>query len=240
MRIEKWSFTAYEDACGRRNRKFRGEPARIRSAEVATCPTKPLLLLRLHPSPQEAAVPVAAPAASEQTDFNIGEEFGTAKKNLPPAKILLICIAVIAVVAAVWIFSQRPRTLATGSIDDVVTAEIPNQNSTMIAINLSLKNGGKDRFQIHELKVDLDTGGNHYSDDAVPAVDYGRYFQALPALGAHALAPIKLQDSIPPGGEARGTIVVSFPVMPDAVEKRTSLKVSILSYNDPAPLVLTK
>jgi hypothetical protein len=194
--------------------------------------------------PSSAATPAPAPAAAGaaqgQTDFDIAEEFGTAKKNLPPVKILLICIGVLAVVAAIWMFVQRPRTSASGSIDDVVTAEIPNQNSVLVAINVSLLNGGNQRFQIHELKAELETADNKYSDDAVPASDYARYFQALPALGAKAKQPLKLQDTIAPGSQAEGTIVVSFPVSADAVAKRKSLKVSVLSYNDPVPLVLTK
>jgi hypothetical protein len=42
--------------------------------------------------------------------FEIGEEFGTAKKNLPPARIVLIGVAVVIVAWAILAFMQRPST----------------------------------------------------------------------------------------------------------------------------------
>jgi len=53
--------------------------------------------------PPVNATPVSQPAeqtatAPTGTSFNIGEEFGTAKRNLPPAKIVAIAIGVVAVV----------------------------------------------------------------------------------------------------------------------------------------------
>src|ERR1700675_3042852 len=95
------------------------------------------------PSPRPAPLSPSGSAASESgTPFHIGEEFGNAKKNLPPVKIVLIGVAVIAVIAIIPSYVQWPRSAATGSIDDVVSVEIADQNSTMVAINVSFQNNG--------------------------------------------------------------------------------------------------
>jgi hypothetical protein len=90
------------------------------------------------PSPPPTP-PSASASATPQpgTQFHIGEEFGTAKKNLPPVKIVVIGVAVVAVVAIVAALLQRPHSATTGSIDDVVSVEVPDQNMVMVAINVS-------------------------------------------------------------------------------------------------------
>jgi len=96
------------------------------------------------PSPSEPPIP-----------FHIGEEFGTAKKNLPSIKIVLICVAVIAAIAAIFAFVQRPQSATTGSMDNVASVEVPNQNMVMVAINVTVKNNGEKPYWIHTIKADL-------------------------------------------------------------------------------------
>src|SRR6201997_1784561 len=86
------------------------------------------------PRPQPATIP-AAPAG---LTINIGEEYGTAKKNLPPAKIVLICVAAVAVVIVIASFVKRAKPQANGSLDNVVAVEIPGQGSTMVALTFTL------------------------------------------------------------------------------------------------------
>jgi hypothetical protein len=193
------------------------------------------------PSPPPAP-PSALPSAPSEpgTPFHIGEEFGTAKKNLPPVKILLIAVAGIAVIALIASLVQRPHSATTGSIDDVVSVEIPDQNSIMVAINVSFQNNGTKPYWIHTIKADLDTNSGSFTDDAASPADFDRYFQAFPALKQHALAPLEREARINPGGRTTGTIIVAFPVTPDAFASRKSLKVTIQPYDQPVPLVLTK
>jgi len=194
--------------------------------------------------PEDTPSPPPAPSPATPTQpaipFNIGEEFGTAKRNLPPVKILLIGAAIIAVIAGIIAFVQRPQSAATGSIDDVVSVEVPNQNLTMVAINVSLQNNGKKPYLIRTIKADLDSGSGTFSNDAASPVDFDRYFQAFPTLKQHALNPLEREAQIEPGGQAQGTIIVGFPVTPDAFINRKSLKVEIQPYYQPVPLVLTK
>jgi hypothetical protein len=170
----------------------------------------------------------------------MGEEFGTARKNLPPIKIVLVGIVAIVVVALIVAVVQRPHSAATGSIDDVTAVEIPNQGSVMVAVTVSIHNGGTKPFWIHNIDAELDTGSEQFRDDAAAAVDVERYFQAFPALKQHALAPLKRDAMLEPGGQTSGTIIVSFPVLPDAFANRKSVKVTIHPYDQPVPLVLTK
>jgi len=193
------------------------------------------------PPPLPAPPSASAPASSEPgTPFQIGEEFGTAKKNLPPAKIVAIGVAAIAVIALIVSLAQRPHSATTGSIDDVVSVEIPDQNSIMVAINVSFQNNGIKPYWIHTIKADLDTNSGSFSDDAASPADFDRYFQAFPALKQHAIAPLEREARINPGGQIAGTIIVAFPVTPDAFANRKALKVTIQPYDQPVPLVLTK
>jgi hypothetical protein len=95
----------------------------------------------LPPNPASTAADQASGMPSVRaepaSDFRIGEEFGTAKKNLPPVKILGICAAVVIVVVVVASLLQRPKPSASGAIDEVTAVEIPKQNSVMVAINVS-------------------------------------------------------------------------------------------------------
>ena len=174
------------------------------------------------------------------TNFQIGEEFGTAKKNLPPVRIVLIGVAIVIVVGAVLAFMQRAQSSAAGSIDQIVSVEIPNQGSVMVAVNVSFQNNGKKPFWIHTIKAELETASGTFSDDAAAPVDFDRYYQAFPALKQYAIEPLQIETKINPGGQIRGTIIVSFPVTPDAFAQRKALKVIIQPYDQPAPLVLTK
>jgi len=185
--------------------------------------------------------PGTPPTAPEsRTTFRIGEEFGTAEKNLPPTRIILIGVGLILVGVAVLAFFQRPRPSASGSIDQVVSIEIPNQGAVMAAVNVSFRNNGEKPFWIRTIRAELQTGSNNYTDDAASAVDFDRYYQAFPALKQYAIEPLQREAKIEPGAQARGTIIVTFPVTPDAFANRKLLKVTIQPYDQPVPLVLSK
>jgi hypothetical protein len=191
------------------------------------------------PTPSTPPPPKVTPTQS-RTDFRIDEEFGTAKKNLPPMKIIGIGIAIIVVLWAIAAFVQRPRPSATGAIDEVVSVEIPNQHAVIVAINVAFQNNGAKPFFIQTIKADLQTADNNYSSDAASAVDLDRYYQAFPALKQYAGAPLQREGKVDVGSQAKGTIVVSFPVTPEAFASRKLLRVTIQPYDQPVPLVLTK
>jgi hypothetical protein len=188
-------------------------------------------------SPQDVG---PASPVEPQTKFEIGEEFGTAKKNLPPLKIVLIGVALLLLGWAVAAFVQRPRTDATGSIDQIVSVEVTNQNLVLVAVNVAFQNNGAKPFWIHTIKADVETASGSFSSDAISPADFDRYYQAFPTLKQYAIAPLQRDARIDPSGQTSGTIVVSFPVTADVFAGRKSLKVTIQPYDQPAPLVLTK
>jgi len=192
-----------------------------------------------NPQPPAANVPTPNPSPSV-TSFHIGEEFGTAKKNLPPTRIVLIGVGIVLFVGAILAVLERPQSSATGSIDQMVSVEIPNQGSVMAAINVSFRNNGVKPFWIHTIKAELETASGTFSDDAGSPSDFDRYYQAFPALKQYAIQPLEREAKIEPGAQIQGTIIVSFPVTPEAFASRKALKVIIQPYDQPAPLVLTK
>jgi hypothetical protein len=160
-----------------------------------------------------AVTPPAQPPVPDQpTDFDISEEYGTARKSLPPAGIVLICVAVVAVIAATYALTHRAHALSTGSIDDVVTVPMPGQDMVMVAVNVSLQNNEDKPIWIKTIQATADAGGSKQTDDAAPAVDAQRYFQAFPDLKQHALDLMTAETRINPRAKITGTIVVSFPV----------------------------
>src|SRR5205085_11234969 len=144
------------------------------------------------PVPPPATPPQApaTPPAPAGPTINIGEEYGTAKKNLPPAKIVLIAIAVVAVVVLIMSFVKRAKPQGSGSLDNVVAVEIPGQNSTMAALTFTLHNGSDKALYVHSLQGKVTTASGETTADAASAVDFDRYFQAFPALKNGAQLPL--------------------------------------------------
>jgi hypothetical protein len=172
--------------------------------------------------------------------INIGEEFGTAKRNLPPAKIVAIVLGIAAVLLGIFAFVTRAKPQGNGSIDNIAVAEIPDQHAVMVAVNVTLHNSGEKSLWIHDIKAKVTADGGEFSDEAASAVDFDRYFQAFPVLKEHALPAIPPETKIPPGGQAQGTVVVSFPITKDDFDKRKAFSVAIQPYDQPLPVVLAK
>ncbi len=185
------------------------------------------------PRPQPPAPP------GPITPFHIGDEFGTAKRNLPPAGIVLICIAAVAVIVGIFAFTERPKPQGAGSIDLVTAAEVPGQNMILAAITLTLRNTAPRPLWIHTLIAQLTTADDKsFDDEAASAVDLDRYFQAFPALKQNSEPPLSPETKLPAGTERRGVIIVGFKVTKEAFDRRKSLTVAIQPYDQPLPIVL--
>jgi|SRR5581483_4169855 hypothetical protein len=185
------------------------------------------------PAPPELPPEPASTTPEPQTPFNIGEEFGTAKRNLPPPKVLVIGLVLVLVVGLIVAFSSsRPK--GSGAIQNVTAVEIPDQKSVLVAINVSLHNASDKPMWIHNMKASIKTDSGEFSDDAAAPVDFERYFQAFPALKEHAIAPLTVETKIPPGSDAQGTMIVSFPVTLAEFNARKSLTITIQPYDQRA------
>jgi len=184
-------------------------------------------------------LPPPPPPPQPITEFHIGEEFGTVKRNLPPAGIVLICIAAVALIVGIFAFTERAKPQGAGSINFVAPAEVPGQNMILAAITMTLRNTADKPLWIHTLKAQLTTADDKtFDDDAASAVDLDRYFQAFPALKESSEPPLSPETKLLAGAEQRGTIIVSFKVTREAFDQRKSLTVTIQPYDQVLPVVL--
>jgi hypothetical protein len=172
--------------------------------------------------------------------IHIGDEFGTAKRNLPPVKVLLIALAGVLVIAGVISFVQRAKPQAAGSLDSVTAVQIPNQTASLVALTFTLHSSGERSLWVRSIQAKLTASGGEQTSDAVSAVDFDRYYQAFPALKATAQPALSPEDKLQPGQEIKRTVIVSFPVTLDAFNQRKSVSVIIQPYDQPVPVVLTK
>jgi len=184
--------------------------------------------------------PPPPPADPAGPTINIGEEFGTAKRNLPPAKIVVIAIAVVAVAVGYASFLKRAKPQASGSLDNVAAVEIPGQGSTMVALTFTLHNTSDKILYVHSIQSSVKAPSGDATADAVSAVDFDRYFQAFPALknGAHPALPP--ETKIQPGETVSRTIIVAFPKTLDAFNQRQSVSVIVWPYDQTVPVLMTK
>lgn len=193
--------------------------------------------------PQTAPTPRANPdtaAAKPSPTINIGEEFGTAKRNLPPVRIVALTALGVLVIVGMVAFLQRAKPQGGGSLDSVVAVEIPGQNAVLVALTFTLRNSPEKPLWVHDIKGKLKTATGESSADAVSAVDFDRYFQAFPALKANTQPALSPEDKLQPGQDVRRTIVASFPVHLDDFNHRQSVSVVIQPYDQPVPIVLSK
>jgi hypothetical protein len=181
-----------------------------------------------------------APPSQKVHTINIGDEFGTAKRNLPPAKVVLLAIGAVLVVVAIASVIKRPQPQGSGSLDNVVPAEIQGQDSTMVALTFTLRNTSSKIFYVHEIEAKLKTAETESTSEAVSAVDFERYFQAFPALKNGAQPPLVPEAKLQPGEEVKRTVIVAFPVNLQAFYKRESVSVVIHPYDQQVPVTLTR
>ena len=184
--------------------------------------------------------PPAPPAPPAGPTINIGEEYGTAKKNLPPAKIVLIAVAAVLVVVLVASFLKRAKPQASGSLDNVVAVEIPGQGSTMVALTFTLHNSSDKILYVHSIQSSIKASGGDSIVDAVSAVDFDRYFQAFPTLKSGAQPPLPPETKIQPGESVSRTVIVAFPITVDAFNQRKSISVIVWPYDQTVPVTLAK
>jgi hypothetical protein len=193
------------------------------------------------PMPDQPMPPPSQPPTPPEppTEFHIGDEFGTAKRNLPPAGIVLICLAVVAVIVGIFAFKARQKPQGAGSVDFVAAAEVPGQNMILAAITMTLRNTADKPLWIKNLKAHLTTAdGSTFDDDAASAVDLDRYYQGFPALKESSEPPLSPETKLTAGAQQKGTIIVSFKVTKEAFDQRKSLTVTIQPYDQVLPVVL--
>jgi hypothetical protein len=192
--------------------------------------------------PTSASAPAkGAPASVHRgPTIHIADEFGTAKRNLPPVKILVVALAGVLVIAALVAFFQRAKPQATGSLDNITAVQIPNQTASLVALTFTLRSSAEKSLWVHSIRARLATSSGDQISDAVSSVDFDRYYSAFPDLKANAQPALAPEDKLQPGQELKRTVLVSFPVSLDEFDQRKSISVIVQPYDQPVPVVLTK
>jgi hypothetical protein len=198
------------------------------------------------PTPQTPIPEATTPLESKPSvvtsgpTINIGDEFGTAKRNLPPVKILLLATAGILIIAGIYSFSNRAKPQAAGSLDNVVAVDLPGQNSVLAALTFTLHNSGEKTLWVHDIQGKLMGPSGELMSEAVSAVDFERYYQGFPALKSGTQPALAPEDKLQPGQEVKRTVMISFPANLETFNQRRSVSVIIQPYDQPLPVVLSK
>jgi len=196
------------------------------------------------PAPVPSATPSVPPDATPRTQrgptIHIADEFGTAKRNLPPVKVLLLATAGVLIIAGIAAFFQRAKPQGAGSLDDVTAVAIPGQNAALVALTFTLRNSGEKSLWVHGVQGKVLTSSGELTSEAVSAVDFDRYYQAFPALKENAQPALAPEDKLQPGQALKRTVIVSFPVTLIDFKERRSVSVVIQPYDQPVPIVLSK
>jgi hypothetical protein len=164
------------------------------------------------------------------------DEFGTAKRTLPPAAPVAIALAIVAIVIGIIAYTQRAKPAAQGSITSAWFSQPANMESPMILLNVTLRNVSDKTLYIKDIQAAISTDKGDQSDEAASASDYDRYLQAYPDLRGHG-DPLRVETKIAPGAEQTGTVMVTFPVTQQLFDSRKDLTVTIDPY-DQRPIVL--
>jgi len=191
-------------------------------------------------TPPTPPPPTPEPPAPTGPTINIAEEFGTAKKNLPPGKIVVIAIIVVGIAVAIGSFVKRAKPQASGSLDNVAAVEIPGQNNTMAALTFTVHNTSDKILYVRTLQASMKSPNGDSTADAVSAVDFDRYFQAFPALKNGIQPPLTPETKIQPGETVTRSIIVAFDKPLDTFNQRQALAVVIWPYDQTVPVVLSK
>lgn len=178
--------------------------------------------------------PTANPAAASSADTY--QEFGTAKRNLPPVAPVAIALGLVALIVGVVMYVNRAKPAAQGSIDGVFFSQPANMPSPMILIVVTLHNIGDKTLYIKDIKGAITTDQGDQSDGAAAASDYDRYLSVYPDLQGHG-RPLQVEMKIPPGGEQTGTVLISPSVTRQQFDTRKDAVITIEPY-DQRPIVL--
>jgi len=168
----------------------------------------------------------------------MSEEFDRAKWTLPPVGIVLIGLAIVAVVGAILVYTNRAKPVAAGGITNVTAVQMQD-NTVLVAVQLTVSNATPKRWYIQNINATVKGDQGEWSDDAAPATDSERYFQAFPALGGAGTQILKFDQKLAPGEQESGTVVFGFPITKDQFDQRKSLTITLKPF-DNLPVTFNK
>jgi len=162
------------------------------------------------------------------------EEFDDPKHTLPPAAPIIVAILAVGLVLALAAWMLRSKPVVQGGIDDVFAVEVPNVHSSLVAVQVHLKNSSGKPLVLREAVVTARGGWGESSDTGAAGVDFPRYAAAFPDLKPHLGAPLLRESRFAPDAEVKGTILVALPLTRADFEARKDLSVTLNFYDYPA------
>ena len=158
------------------------------------------------------------------------DEFGTAKRNLPPVAPVIAAIVLVAIVIAIFAYFNRAKPAGQGTIEDVFFSQPNGMPSPMVLVEVTIRNTSDKVLYIKSISAAVDTAAGNQSDDAAAARDYDRYLLAYPDLQGHG-RPLEVELKIPPGAEQKGTVLISPSLTKDQFDARKDTTVTIEPYD---------
>jgi len=183
------------------------------------------------------AQPTPTPAKKKQdapldpAHVPMTEEFDRAKWTMPPMGIVGIGLAIVAVVGALLVFTNRAKPVVAGGIVDVSSVQLQD-NTVLVAVMVRVSNATQKQWYIESIKGTVSTQQGEFSDDAATATDSERYFQAFPGLGYSGTQVLKFDQKLAPGQQETELVVFGFPVTKDQFDQRKSLTVTIHPFDN--------
>jgi hypothetical protein len=193
--------------------------------------------------PDEVKLQTQRPPKPEPPDAGhipMTEEMDSAKWSLPPVVPVLIALAVVATLVAIYAvhgtkFVPRPN----GKMQSMIVAEqkhestiAPAESRILVAVQVSLTNPTDRPVHIQGATAEVQTdAAEPLKDDAAAASDFARYAAGFPELKQVASTPLKVETKINPGETAAGTVMFGFPISKEAFDKKKSMKVFIKLYD---------
>ena len=170
--------------------------------------------------------------------INISEEFGTAKRSLPPAATIGLAIVAVILIGGLFAYLQQAKPRATGVIESVNSVQVAGDQLTLAAITLNLKNNSSKPLWIKTVRIEIQAANSGQSADALAGVDFARFFNAFPALKTGAQPPLAPEDRLQPGESVHRTVLAGFRISPEEFAQRKSLGVVILPYDEHVEIVV--
>lgn len=173
------------------------------------------------------------------SDFDAGhvpitEEFDSARRSLPAVAPLAAALIVVVVFIAGIAYIFRSKPVAQGQIDQAFAMQQADKAYSMVLMQVTLRNLGSKPLVLKAIRSDIMTDQGENVDDAASPSDYPRYLQAFPDLQMYATEPLQVETKIPPGGEAKGSVMVAFPITKEQFEGRKDLNVTVFPYDQNA------
>lgn len=144
---------------------------------------------------------------------------------------MIIALVLVALALGAIAYFFRSQPVASGTIDEAFAVAVPNQNTVLATVQLSVNNTSKKEIIVRNINVTVRTEKGEFSDDSASVVDMPRYFAAFPDLKAHSIEGLPREMKIPPGTQINGSVIVSFPISKEDFDARRTLVAQIAFYD---------